>query len=153
MPQNWRRLEVGGGRVTEDKGVWSFWLPARPTRGYVDAQIDDVAGSRRSYSWRPGTRLRLEARFSHGVDRLRGTGGFGFWNAPFGDPTVPWPALPRAVWFFFASPEEECHPPHQALQKNRCMGQHRRTNVRAPIDLQQNFVVSASDCHPKSFDG
>jgi hypothetical protein len=34
---------------------------------------------------------------------LLGTAGFGFWNAPFGDPTVPWPALPQAAWFFYAS--------------------------------------------------
>jgi hypothetical protein len=34
---------------------------------------------------------------------LRGTAGFGFWNAPFGDPTIRTPALPQAAWFFFAS--------------------------------------------------
>jgi hypothetical protein len=101
---NWRRLELGGGRVSADEGGWRFTLPAsRRGEGYADAQIDDVTDSRRTYAWRLGTRLRLEARFSHGADRLQGTGGFGFWNAPFGDPTVPWPALPRAVWFFFAS--------------------------------------------------
>ena len=31
------------------------------------------------------------------------SGGFGFWNAPFGYPTISWPALPKAAWFFYAS--------------------------------------------------
>jgi hypothetical protein len=38
---------------------------------------------------------------------LLGTAGFGFWNAPFGDPTVRRPALPQAVWFFYASPPND----------------------------------------------
>ena len=58
---------------------------------------------RGQYPWSPGTRLRLRARFSHPPDQLIGTAGFGFWNAPFGDPTVRRPALPQACWFFFAS--------------------------------------------------
>ena len=45
----------------------------------------------------------LRAAFPTRPDRLLGTAGFGFWNAPFGDPTVPYPALPQAVWFFFGS--------------------------------------------------
>lgn len=47
--------------------------------------------------------MSLRARFSHRADQLQGTAGFGFWNAPFGDPTVRLPALPQAAWFFFAS--------------------------------------------------
>lgn len=47
--------------------------------------------------------MRLTARFSHRAADLRGTAGFGFWNAPFGDPTIRFPALPQATWFFFAS--------------------------------------------------
>ena len=43
------------------------------------------------------------ARFSHGAECLTGTAGFGFWNAPFGDPTLRLPALPQATWFFYAS--------------------------------------------------
>jgi hypothetical protein len=46
----------------------------------------------------------LRARFSPGQDALRGTAGFGFWNAPFGDPTMRRPAPPQATWFFYASP-------------------------------------------------
>lgn len=99
-----RRLEVNGGLVQKDSH-WLFSLPAL-SQGYADAQIDDyglVENGRRSYPWRPGTKLGLKARFSHPVSTLKGTAGFGFWNAPFGDPTIRWPALPQAVWFFFAS--------------------------------------------------
>lgn len=107
--KRWRRLEMNGGRV-EDRPFWRFQLP--PTAaGYADAQIDDYGRvrqtkrghSRRHYPWRPGVHLHLRARFSHEVGSLQGTAGFGFWNAPFGDPTVPWPTLPQAVWFFYAS--------------------------------------------------
>lgn len=104
-----RRLEINGGRVeaADEAGgrLWRFVLPP-VTAGYADAQIDDYGrrqGGRAYYPWRPGLELRLQARFSHPVGQLQGTAGFGFWNAPFGDPTVRWPALPQAVWFFYAS--------------------------------------------------
>ncbi len=51
--------------------------------------------------------MRLQARFSHNADELLGTAGFGFWNAPFGDPTIRFPTLPQAAWFFFASPPND----------------------------------------------
>jgi hypothetical protein len=35
---------------------------------------------------------------------LNGTAGFGFWNDPFMMSGSKWPALPRVVWFFYASP-------------------------------------------------
>jgi hypothetical protein len=35
---------------------------------------------------------------------LRGTAGFGFWNDPFLMTGARMPALPRAIWFFYASP-------------------------------------------------
>ena len=98
-----RYLELNGGRVSDGK-IWRLTLP--PTaQGYADAQIDDygTASGRGSYPWQPGTMISLRARFSHGRDSLVGTAGFGFWNAPFGDPTVRFPALPQAAWFFFAS--------------------------------------------------
>jgi hypothetical protein len=100
---DWRRLEINGGRALGADGRFQFYLP--PTQqGYADAQIDDYGGKpRRRYPWRPGVTLSLRARFSHSDGALQGTAGFGFWNAPFGDPTVPWPALPQAVWFFYGS--------------------------------------------------
>jgi len=98
-----RILELNGGQVRNEK---TLCLSLPPTAGgYADAQVDDYGpASRRShYPWRPGILLSLRARFSHGRDDLVGTAGFGFWNAPFGDPTVRIPALPQAAWFFFAS--------------------------------------------------
>ncbi len=98
-----RYLELNGGQVS---GVDVLQLSLPPTgQGYADAQIDDygLAAGRTKYPWGPGTRLTLRARFSHGRDELVGTAGFGFWNAPFGDPTIRWPALPQAAWFFYAS--------------------------------------------------
>ncbi len=100
---NLQQLEVGGGLVTAG-AVTRLTLP--PDAGdYANAQIDDTftAGTRKHYPWTPGTRLSLAARFSHQQHDLVGTAGFGFWNAPFGDPANRWPALPQASWFFFAA--------------------------------------------------
>lgn len=105
FPASLRRLEVNGGRVTTGP-PYRLTLPV-VRDGYADAQLDDYGsrdGGRSNYPWRAGIRLTLRARFSHAEGRLLGTAGFGFWNAPFGDPTVPWPALPRAAWFFYGSP-------------------------------------------------
>ncbi len=100
---DFRELVMNGGQV-ERNHTWRLVLPALTSAAYVDAQLDDYAGkSRRRYPWRPGVTLELQARFSHERDKLVGTAGFGFWNAPFGDPTVRRPALPQAAWFFYAS--------------------------------------------------
>ena len=116
QPYQFRHLEINGGTVNPGP-PWHLRLPVTH-KGYTDAQIDDYGRipspspspsqakqkySRRAYPWRPGVRLHLRARFSHAIGRLIGTAGFGFWNAPFGDPTVRWPALPQATWFFYAS--------------------------------------------------
>jgi hypothetical protein len=97
-------VQINGGRVEGDgRDGYRLLLPAL-ARGYGDAQVQDYGGrTRRHYPWRPGTHLRLRAQFSHGEGALVGTAGFGFWNAPFGDPSARWPALPQAVWFFYAS--------------------------------------------------
>lgn len=105
-PADFRLLELGSGLVTWGPTT-TCWLPP-VFSGYADAQFDDyglAAGSygRSRYRWRPGVVLSLNARLSHEADQLVGTAGFGFWNAPFGDPSVRWPALPQATWFFFAS--------------------------------------------------
>ena len=102
-----RRLEINGGLVEKNSG-WKLTLPA-VGNGYGDAQIDDygLCNGRSAYPWCPNTRLHLQARFSHSADVFVGTAGFGFWNAPFGDPTIPWPALPQAAWFFFGSPPND----------------------------------------------
>jgi hypothetical protein len=83
------------------------------TRQYSNAQIDDYAGQPRSaFPNVPPLTLSLHARFSHpagtpGTPGLVGTAGFGFWNDPFmmTDPRPP--MLPRALWFFYASPPSD----------------------------------------------
>ncbi len=104
-----RRLEINGGYV-EGSRVEDYRLVLPPVaKGYADAQIDDYGGLKRGdYHWLPGTRMILEAKFSHSESELIGTAGFGFWNAPYGDPTVPWPTLPQAAWFFLAPRQLIC---------------------------------------------
>lgn len=97
----WRVLELNGGRVEAD-GRYCLRLPPI-TAGYADAQFDDYGRPGGRFGRRPGTTLSLKARFSHPAGELRGTAGFGFWNAPHGDPSRRRPALPQAAWFFFAS--------------------------------------------------
>ncbi|WP_420643851.1 hypothetical protein [Candidatus Leptofilum sp.] len=107
---DFRVLEMNGGAVQGERpfatAPLQFHLPVTQA-GYANAQIDDCVGRRKAYPWRPGTRLKVCARFSHEAEDLVGTAGFGFWNAPFGDPTVPWPTLPQATWFFFGSPPND----------------------------------------------
>lgn len=107
--RQFRHLEINGGIVTGERPM-RLLLPPVP-QGYADAQINDygpdgakMKWSRGHFPWRPGVKLSLSARFSHPVAELAGTAGFGFWNAPFGDPSIRWPALPQATWFFYASP-------------------------------------------------
>jgi hypothetical protein len=79
---------------------------------YTNAQIDDYAHlPRPQFPWRPPLRFSVRARFSHpgahesgDGERLVGTAGFGFWNDPFLMMSLRVPALPRALWFFYASP-------------------------------------------------
>ena len=113
QPKNkskFRLLEMSGGEVRGERpfvnNLFQLYLPICPA-GYTDAQIDDCVGSRQAYPWRPGTTLALRARFSHEANELVGTAGFGFWNAPFGDPSKPVPTLPQATWFFFGSPPND----------------------------------------------
>lgn len=109
MNNTFRLLEINGGVVTQTGETTHFWLPPG-VDGYADAQMDGygVPASpifpRSRLPFRAGLRLALNARFSHPAGQLQGTAGFGFWNAPFADPSIKWPALPQAVWFFYASP-------------------------------------------------
>jgi hypothetical protein len=108
--------EINGGVVkrVSDLGALRFHL-SPVASGYADAQIDDYSAPSSAFHWHPGTHLSLRARFSATVDRLQGTAGFGFWNAPFGPGTRRLPALPQAVWFFFGSGPTDlplAPPPH-----------------------------------------
>ncbi len=96
-------LTINGGVVTEGASLYFGLSPHEG--GYADAQIDDYGEC--GFTWRAGGSLQLRARFSHEAGELQGTAGFGFWNAPFADPSMKWPRLPQAVWFFYASPPSD----------------------------------------------
>lgn len=99
---------VGAGFVEQTGSVLRFVLAGASATAYSDAQIDDYRGrSRRRFPWRPPLRMTVRARFSHRAGVLRGTAGFGFWNDPFLMTGARLPALPRAVWFFYASSPSE----------------------------------------------
>ena len=102
---HWKRYVVGGGALESAGPLLRFVVAAATSRQYSDAQIDDYQGlPRRRFPWRPPLRLAVRARFSHPSGELRGTAGFGFWNDPFLMTGARWPALPRALWFFYGSP-------------------------------------------------
>ena len=96
----------GSGVVRTAHGLRLMNLAAHDR--YTNAQIDDYAAlARRAFLWRPPVRIQLRARFSHDGHALHGTAGFGFWNDPFLMTGGRVPALPRALWFFFASPPSD----------------------------------------------
>lgn len=106
--ERWERYVVGGGALESSGAGLRFVLRGATRQAYGDAQIDDYQRlPRRRFRWRPPLRLQVRARFSHEGDVLRGTAGFGFWNDPFGMTGARLPTLPRAVWFFFASPPSD----------------------------------------------
>ena len=84
-------------------------LPPGPPGQYRLSQWEyDHERARKDYPWQPPLSFSVRARASHTV--IPGTWGFGLWNVPlslslgFGSKQVL-PALPNAVWYFFASPE------------------------------------------------
>ena len=108
LDPRWRRYEVGGGRLEPTGASLRFVVAGATARRYADAQLDDYQGvPRRRFPWRPPLRLTVRARFSHPSGTLRGTAGFGFWNDPFMMTGARVPTLPRAVWFFYASPPSD----------------------------------------------
>ncbi len=95
-----RVVEQGGGQVVRARDGWRLVRPAARSDVYTNAQLGDPIGHA---GWRPPVTLTVRARFSHPVDQLRGTAGFGFWNEAFA-PGRWLPRPPRAVWFFAAGP-------------------------------------------------
>ena len=111
---HWTRTEMGVGRLHVTDDGLRMELEETSAQRYSNAQLDDYSALRASrYPWRPPLRMRVRARASRpaepavspplgGARWLRGTVGFGFWNAPF---TLAGGGLrlPEAVWFFGAS--------------------------------------------------
>lgn len=91
-----------------DKG-WILSLEGGDSSRYRDAQLDDYFHLPRKKFPRHSLSLSLRARASSAS--LPGTWGFGLWNDPFGlslgfgGNPFRLPALPNAVWFFHASPQ------------------------------------------------
>lgn len=123
LDDRWHLACPGGGTCAVSEGMLRCAIPQTPAGRYANAQIDDYEGRRgRGFSWQPPLRMEVRARTSlpvhpgstpadahvdGGPQRyLRGTVGFGFWNAPM---TVAGGGLrlPAAVWFFGASPPSE----------------------------------------------
>lgn len=101
----WQRHVVGNGLLEPTGSTLRFINADTSSRQYTNAQIDDYQGRPRDqFPWRPPLALTVRARFSHSAGELRGTAGFGFWNDPFVMTGWRRPALPRAIWFFYASP-------------------------------------------------
>ncbi len=120
LPSRWQRIECGSGRLALNNGALRLVNGPTSAQRYSNAQIDDYQGlSRRRLLWSPPLTLTVRARFSHPGARpqhpcglvypadsgpiISGTAGFGFWNDPW-TPGRRLPALPRALWFFYASP-------------------------------------------------
>jgi hypothetical protein len=101
----WRTFLKGAGALEFSENTLRLVTTDAVAGQYSDAQIDDYQGlARRNFLWRPPLQLTARARFSHPAGELRGTAGFGFWNDPFMMTGRGRPALPRVVWFFYASP-------------------------------------------------
>jgi hypothetical protein len=101
----WNTVAVGGGGLLRTVDGLRFVNPPLDGTRYCNAQLDDYQRlPRRAFLHRPPLQLTVRARFSHAPAALRGTGGFGFWNDPFLMTGLRTPALPRALWFFYAAP-------------------------------------------------
>ncbi|MBN1963438.1 MAG: hypothetical protein JW910_02255 [Anaerolineae bacterium] len=110
----WNPWTVGTGRLDQAEGVLRCVVESASDQQYSDAQITDYQGlPRRAFPWQPPLRMSVRAWASHSSAQLKGTAGFGFWNEPFVPTGKGLPRLPRAVWFFFASP-----PNNMALAKD-----------------------------------
>ncbi|MBN1311497.1 MAG: hypothetical protein JXB30_08765 [Anaerolineae bacterium] len=102
---SWQQHVLPGSAIEHSGSLWRFVNDPVEAGRYTNAQIDDYQGlRRRDFLWKPPLTLTVHAQFSHPVGELAGTAGFGFWNDPFMMTGARMPALPRAIWFFYASP-------------------------------------------------
>jgi hypothetical protein len=104
----WNAYALGRGALEPTGEVLRFATVDTTRRQVANAQIDDYQRlPRRRFPWRPPLTLTVRARFSHPEGSLCGTAGFGFWNDPFMMTGFRPPVLPRAIWFFYASPPSD----------------------------------------------
>jgi len=105
LKEHWNAWVVGSAGLEPEGDVLRFVNVDTTRKKATVAQIDDYEGlPRRRHPWRPPLTMRVRARFSHPAGELSGTAGFGFWNDPFLMTGLRMPALPRTLWFFYASP-------------------------------------------------
>ena len=108
LSRHWLRHLKGQGALERSDASLRFVNADTTSNQYTNAQIDDYQDLPRSrFPWRPPLDLTVRARFSHPQGELRGTAGFGFWNDPFLMTGTRVPTLPRALWFFYASPPSD----------------------------------------------
>ncbi len=98
-----------GAKVERIKDGWRLGIQKGDSLGYRDAQLDDYSQLPRHKF--PHQTLSLSLRAKTSSSSIAGTWGFGLWNDPFGlslgfgGSPFRFPALPNAVWFFSASPQ------------------------------------------------
>jgi hypothetical protein len=108
LDARWQRYVVGKGALEQRNSRLYFVNRDTSARQYTNAQIGDYQSlPRRRFRWHPPLRLTVRARFSHPSGEIQGTAGFGFWNDPFLMTEARLPTLPRALWFFYASPPSD----------------------------------------------
>ncbi len=109
LDTRWRQHLVGGGYLHRGESTLRLVMPPTSPRHYSDAQLDDYQTIPNTpLPWSAPLRLTIRARFSHPSGVLAGTAGFGFWNYPFVLAQGRLlPRLPRATWFFYASPPSD----------------------------------------------
>ena len=102
-------------RATQNANVertqkgWKLEIQKGNSSSYRDAQLDDYSQLPRHKF--PHHELSLSLRAKASSNSIAGTWGFGLWNDPFGlslgfgGNPFRLPALPNAVWFFSASPQ------------------------------------------------
>ena len=98
------------GNIETTPTGWRLVISKGANTEYRLAQLDDTLHlPRRKFPERPPLILSLRARASS--ETIPGTWGFGLWNDPFGmslgfgGRPFDLPALPNAIWFFHASPQ------------------------------------------------
>ena len=96
-------------KVERTKDGWRLGIQKGDSLSYRDAQLDDYSQLPRHKF--PHRTLSLSLRAKASSSSAAGTWGFGLWNDPFGlslgfgGSPFRLPALPNAIWFFYASEE------------------------------------------------
>ena len=94
-------------KVERIKNGWRLGIQKGDSLSYRDAQLDDYSQLPRHKFLHRTLSLSLRAKASS--SSIAGTWGFGLWSDPFGmslgfgGSPFRLPALPNAVWFFYAS--------------------------------------------------